>query len=200
MSKLIVSVHYGLLHDSGAAALVDYEVMAAVQLERLTRQKGDGGHPDPTIDETRRPAQVSVTRPLSTSGRCAPASSWRALAMVRGVTPDAVIAGIGAVVVGLVVAGAGGGAAGLRRSTRKSAHEMATAAPPTTNTSRGPRPARGDATGEIAADRNASRSNVRWQKPHCTTRGDSATASIGAPQFGHVSGCMGHTRYRDPRR
>jgi carbamoyltransferase len=40
------------MHDAGAALFEDYELLAAVQLERLTRHKGDGSiYPDPCIDE-----------------------------------------------------------------------------------------------------------------------------------------------------
>src|SRR5215467_5832262 len=49
--QLILAVHHGP-HDAGAAVLVDYEVKAAVQLERLTRVKGDGSYPDLSIEET----------------------------------------------------------------------------------------------------------------------------------------------------
>ena len=45
MSQLILAVHNGL-HDAAAAVLMDYDVKAAVQLERLTRFKGDGTYPD----------------------------------------------------------------------------------------------------------------------------------------------------------
>ncbi len=39
-------------HDATAAVLDDYQLLAAVQLERLTRHKGDGGRiPDEAIDE-----------------------------------------------------------------------------------------------------------------------------------------------------
>jgi carbamoyltransferase len=51
MPQTILAIHYGLLHDSAAALLVDYDVKAAVGLERLTRVKGDGGDPDRCIDE-----------------------------------------------------------------------------------------------------------------------------------------------------
>jgi carbamoyltransferase len=51
MSQLILSIHTGR-HDAGAALFEDYELRTAVQLERLTRFKGDGRtHPDPSIDE-----------------------------------------------------------------------------------------------------------------------------------------------------
>jgi carbamoyltransferase len=51
MSQLILAVHTGI-HDAAAAVLVDYEVKAAVQLERLTRFKGDGRtYPDLCIEE-----------------------------------------------------------------------------------------------------------------------------------------------------
>lgn len=50
MPQLILAVHNGP-HDAAAAVLVDYELKAAVQLERLTRVKGDGGFPDLSIEE-----------------------------------------------------------------------------------------------------------------------------------------------------
>ena len=50
MSQLILAVHNGL-HDAAAAVLMDYDVKAAVQLERLTRFKGDGTYPDLCIEE-----------------------------------------------------------------------------------------------------------------------------------------------------
>ena len=51
MTQLILAVHTGS-HDAGAALFEDYELRAAVQLERLTRHKGDGReHPDRAIDE-----------------------------------------------------------------------------------------------------------------------------------------------------
>jgi carbamoyltransferase len=51
MSQLILTVHAGA-HDAGAAVFDDYKLRAAVQLERLTRQKGDGReHPNLAIDE-----------------------------------------------------------------------------------------------------------------------------------------------------
>src|SRR5262249_33714563 len=51
MSQLILAVHPGI-HDAAAAVLVDYDVKAAVQLERLTRFKGDGRtYPDLCIEE-----------------------------------------------------------------------------------------------------------------------------------------------------
>jgi carbamoyltransferase len=51
MSQLILAVHSGV-HDAAAAVLVDYDVKAAVQLERLTRFKGDGRtYPDLCIEE-----------------------------------------------------------------------------------------------------------------------------------------------------
>jgi carbamoyltransferase len=51
MSELILTVHTGI-HDAGAALFEDYELRAAVQLERLTRHKGDGRtYPDLCIDE-----------------------------------------------------------------------------------------------------------------------------------------------------
>lgn len=51
MAQLILTVHTGI-HDAGAALFEDYELCAAVQLERLTRHKGDGrSYPDLCIDE-----------------------------------------------------------------------------------------------------------------------------------------------------
>jgi carbamoyltransferase len=51
MSQLILTVHSGG-HDATAAVFRDYELLAAVQLERLTRHKGDGReHPDLAINE-----------------------------------------------------------------------------------------------------------------------------------------------------
>src|SRR5215831_12729327 len=51
MSQLILTVHTGI-HDAAAAVFEDYSLRAAVQLERLTRHKGDGRHyPDLCIDE-----------------------------------------------------------------------------------------------------------------------------------------------------
>jgi carbamoyltransferase len=51
MAELILAIHSGP-HDSVAAIFQDYELKAAVQLERLTRKKGDGRqHPDLCIDE-----------------------------------------------------------------------------------------------------------------------------------------------------
>ena len=49
--SLILGVHTGS-HDAAAALFDDYELLAAVQLERLTRVKCDGReHPDLAIDE-----------------------------------------------------------------------------------------------------------------------------------------------------
>ncbi len=50
MPQLILAIYHGP-HDASAAVLVDYDVKAAVQLERLTRQKGDGRYADLAIDE-----------------------------------------------------------------------------------------------------------------------------------------------------
>jgi len=51
MSELILAIHSGP-HDSVAALFYDYDLKAAVQLERLSRIKGDGSkHPDACIDE-----------------------------------------------------------------------------------------------------------------------------------------------------
>jgi carbamoyltransferase len=51
MPELILAVHNGP-HDAVAAVLIDYDLKAAVQLERLTRVKGDGSYPDLSIEET----------------------------------------------------------------------------------------------------------------------------------------------------
>jgi carbamoyltransferase len=51
MTQLILAVTSGI-HDAAAAVFFDYSIKAAVQLERLTRRKGDGSvHPDACIDE-----------------------------------------------------------------------------------------------------------------------------------------------------
>jgi carbamoyltransferase len=51
MPQLILALHTNF-HDASAALFEDYELRAAVQLERLTRHKGDGrAHPDLAIDE-----------------------------------------------------------------------------------------------------------------------------------------------------
>jgi carbamoyltransferase len=51
MAQLILTAHSGS-HDAGAALFEDYNLRAAVQLERLTRYKCDGReHPDLAIDE-----------------------------------------------------------------------------------------------------------------------------------------------------
>jgi hypothetical protein len=50
MSELILAVHNGP-HDAVVAVLVDYDLKAAVQLERLTCVKGDGDFPDLSIEE-----------------------------------------------------------------------------------------------------------------------------------------------------
>jgi carbamoyltransferase len=51
MSQLILTAHTGI-HDAGAALFEDYNLLAAVQQERLTRFKCDGrDHPDLAIDE-----------------------------------------------------------------------------------------------------------------------------------------------------
>jgi carbamoyltransferase len=51
VSQLILTIHTGM-HDAGAALFEDYEMRAAVQLERLTRRKSDGSeYPDRCIDE-----------------------------------------------------------------------------------------------------------------------------------------------------
>ena len=68
MSQVILAIHRGGKHDSAAAVLFDYEVKAAVALERLTRKKGDGDDPQRCIDEvleiagvTRRDVDVLAT-------------------------------------------------------------------------------------------------------------------------------------------
>jgi carbamoyltransferase len=51
VSQLILAVHTGI-HDAAVALLVDYDVKTAVQLERLTRFKGDSRtYPDLCIEE-----------------------------------------------------------------------------------------------------------------------------------------------------
>ena len=51
MPQLILGLHPGI-HDAAAAVFVDYDLKAAVQLERLTRHKGDGSvFPNACIDE-----------------------------------------------------------------------------------------------------------------------------------------------------
>jgi len=47
---LILSVH-AAAHDSAAALFSDYDLVAAVQQERMTRRKGDGGIPLAAIEE-----------------------------------------------------------------------------------------------------------------------------------------------------
>jgi len=48
---IILSLHTGY-HDGTAALFDGYNLLAAVQLERLTRKKGDGGGiPEPAMDE-----------------------------------------------------------------------------------------------------------------------------------------------------
>jgi carbamoyltransferase len=46
----ILSIHCGG-HDSTVAIFNDYQLIAAIQKERLTRRKGDGGFPDQCISE-----------------------------------------------------------------------------------------------------------------------------------------------------
>jgi carbamoyltransferase len=46
----IISIHFGI-HDSSAALFSDYRVVAAIQRERLTREKKAGGAPKECIDE-----------------------------------------------------------------------------------------------------------------------------------------------------
>ena len=51
MSQLILTAHSGS-HDASAALFENYNLLAAIQLERLTRYKCDGReHPDVAIDE-----------------------------------------------------------------------------------------------------------------------------------------------------
>jgi carbamoyltransferase len=60
MPQLILAIHTGI-HDAAAALFDGYLVRAAVQLERLTRYKGDGrAYPDLCIDEVL--AIVGATR------------------------------------------------------------------------------------------------------------------------------------------
>src|SRR5262249_26206003 len=71
MLQLILTAHTGI-HDAGAALFEDYKLLAAVQLERLTRFKCDGRDlPVLAIDEVlsiagkpRKDVHVAV------SGRC----------------------------------------------------------------------------------------------------------------------------------
>jgi hypothetical protein len=61
----VLTAHSGS-HDAGAALFEDYNLRAAVQLERLTRYKCDGReHPDLAIDEVM--AIASKTRKMSAS-------------------------------------------------------------------------------------------------------------------------------------
>lgn len=87
MPQLILSVHSGV-HDAAAAIFEDYDLKAAVALERLTRRKGDGsGHPDAAIDEvlsiagaTRRNVDVVVhSRALFAKTYFRKLWGWRAL-------------------------------------------------------------------------------------------------------------------------
>jgi carbamoyltransferase len=67
MPQLILAVHPGF-HDAAAALFEDYELLAAVQQERLTRIKNDGReHPDASIDEVL--AIAGATRRMSMSLR-----------------------------------------------------------------------------------------------------------------------------------
>lgn len=72
---IILSLH-SALQDSGAALFDDYALLAAVQQERLTRRKGDGGLP-----------RESVAEVLATAG--SPASRIGALVLSRGHYPAA---------------------------------------------------------------------------------------------------------------
>jgi carbamoyltransferase len=54
---LILSLH-AAAHDSAAALFRDYELLAAVQQERLTRRKGDGGLPLAAIDDVLETAGI----------------------------------------------------------------------------------------------------------------------------------------------
>ena len=47
----ILSIHWGGDHDSAAALFDDYKIVAAVQKERLTRSKKDGGAPTDCVAE-----------------------------------------------------------------------------------------------------------------------------------------------------
>ncbi len=55
---LILSIH-AAAHDSAAALFCDYELLAAVQQERLTRRKGAGGLPLAAIGEVLEIAGVT---------------------------------------------------------------------------------------------------------------------------------------------
>jgi carbamoyltransferase len=76
MSRLILGVHCGF-HDGAAAVFEDYSLKAAVELERLTRVKGDGSiHPEAAIDEvlaiagaTRRDVDVVAYGRVAFPGR-----------------------------------------------------------------------------------------------------------------------------------
>jgi len=58
MSELILALHTNF-HDASAALYEDYELRAAVQLERLTRHKGDGRqHPDLAANMWRNPLEI----------------------------------------------------------------------------------------------------------------------------------------------
>ena len=64
MTQLILTVHTGV-HDAGAALFEDYTLLAAAQLERLTRRKGDGSeYPDRCIDEVLAIAGATVLHRL----------------------------------------------------------------------------------------------------------------------------------------
>jgi carbamoyltransferase len=92
MSQLILAIHAGP-HDATAALFDDYDLKAAVQLERLTRAKGDGRtHPDACIDEvlgiagaTRRDVDVlTMTRTLLSTDYFRRMGAWRrSLELVR---------------------------------------------------------------------------------------------------------------------
>ena len=59
MTQLVLGVHTGP-HDGAAAVFEDYTLKAAIQQERLSRDKGDGRtHPDLAIDEALSIAGVS---------------------------------------------------------------------------------------------------------------------------------------------
>jgi len=60
MSQLILTAHTGI-HEAGAALFEDYNLLAAVQLERLTPFKCDGrDHPDLAIaGKTRQDVDVA---------------------------------------------------------------------------------------------------------------------------------------------
>jgi carbamoyltransferase len=57
----ILSVHWGGNHDSAAALFDDYEIIGAIQKERLTRTKKDGGEPKDCIDDVLALGGISIS-------------------------------------------------------------------------------------------------------------------------------------------